>query len=458
MRDFYKYIFLLFFGILSASGTLYAQETDEQPTDDLGNVSDKFQEYFFEALKQKGIENYELALEALKKAKLAAKKNAANEAVVHFEMGKNLKELKRYDEAEENFLKVTTTLGNEQLDVLEAMYDLYYLKKDYAKAIPLVQKLIPLDEDYKEDLANLYHRTRQYDKSLEILDELDVLWGETTYRNALRRQIYRVTGNSEGAIKDLETKIDRNPKKEKDYLNLIYLYSEQGDTTKAFETAKELLKNRPKSKLVHLSLYKFYLDEGNTADAMKSMNVVFGSSEIEKRLKFKVLGDFLEFVGDHPEHNQDLDQVISRFTGEGDGKAYEQLGDFYSAQGKKEVALSFYEKGAILDEDNFSLLKNTLLMQIGVGKYDEAVNLSENGLATFPAQPLLYLINGVANNNLNKPDAAIESLETGIDFLLDNPQMEKDYYEQLGLAYGLKGDQKKADNYNKKAAEINISN
>ena len=38
---------------------------NKRPDDDLGNVEDEFQEHFFEALKQKGIENYERAVEAL---------------------------------------------------------------------------------------------------------------------------------------------------------------------------------------------------------------------------------------------------------------------------------------------------------------------------------------------------------------------------------------------------------
>ena len=34
---------------------------NKRPDDDLGNVEDKFQESFFEALKQAGIENYDRA-------------------------------------------------------------------------------------------------------------------------------------------------------------------------------------------------------------------------------------------------------------------------------------------------------------------------------------------------------------------------------------------------------------
>ncbi|MDC8005044.1 hypothetical protein POV27_13360 [Aureisphaera galaxeae] len=456
MKIKFTYLFLIIGLLVSASAL--AQETElEEPTDDLGNVSDAFQENFFEALKQKAIENYELALTALKKAERAAKDNETSKAVVYFEMAKNQKHLKMFEDAEENFKKVIESQG-EQLDVMEALYDLYYVKRDYNAAIPLVKKLILRDEDYKEDLANLYHRTQQYDAALELLDELDESWGETAYRNALRRQIYKITGNSEGAIKNLESKIDKNPKKEQDYLNLIFLYSEQGETAKAFETAKELLKNQPKSQLAHLALYKFYLEEGNTTEAMRSMNIVFGSTKIERESKYKVLGDFLNFVGKNPEYESDLEGVINQFSSEGSGQVYEQLGDYYLTKQDKEAALRFYEKGAALDEDNFSLIKNTLLLQIDVKKYEAAKTLSENALSTFPAQPLLYLLNGVANNRLNQSDMAIESLETGVDFLLDNPKMEKDFYEQLHIAYTNKGDSKRATEYKKKAEGISLSN
>lgn len=444
---------ILFFGIFFGCSPLWAQE--EEPTDDLGNVSDAFQEYFFEALKQRAISNHELALEALLKAEKAAKGDPENIAVVNFQIAKNLVSVRRFDDAIPYFEKVIASQGD-RLDVMEAMYDLYYQQRDYKMAIPLVEKLVLKDEDYKEDLANLYHRTKQYDKALSLLDELDDLWGESTYRNTLRRQIYKVTGNTEGAISDLQEKIDKNPKKEQDYLNLIFLYSEQGDTEKAFETAKELLKNDPNNEMVHFALYKFYLDAGDTQAAMASMKKVFASKQLDKESQYKVLGDFIQFVQSNPEYEDELQNIVALFSEEDNGLVYEKLGDFYRAKGKKEQALAFYEQGIAIDKDNFSLLKNTLLLQIDFMKYANAAALSSEALEIFPSQPLLYLINGVANNNLQKTDEAIESLETGLDYILDNPVMEKDYYEQLQLVYSQKGNTKKADQYAKKAASIQL--
>ena len=449
-------ISLLLCFTLCIAGNGYAQDTEEI-TDDLGNVSDAFQENFFEALKQKGIENYELALEALNKAEQAANKSPESEAVVFFERGKNLAYLKRFEEAEANYQKVLSLQGD-RLDVMEALYDVYFQQKNYDAAIPLVMKLIERDEDYKEDLVNLYSRTRQYDKALELLDELDSAWGVSDYRDAVRKNIYRVTGNTSGEIKNLEARIDANPKKEKDYLNLIFLYSEQGETKKAFETAKELQKNHPKSEIVHLALYKFHLDDGAYDDAVRSMKIVFKSNDIDRDNKYRVLSDFLSFVDENPTYEKDLDEVVQLFSEENSGQVFERLGNYFVSKGKKDDALKFYEKGIVTDSDNFSLLKNTLLLQIDFKKYTEAEQLSREGLEIFPAQPLLYLLNGVANVGLDESDAAIESLETGVDFLLDDPKMERDFYRQLELAYKQKGDTRRADLYARKAAQIKLPN
>ena len=446
----------MFVGILLFPKILHAQDIEE-PTDDLGDVSDAYQENFFEALKQKGIENYELALEALKKAEKAAKEDTNLLAVVNFEIAKNLVSVRRYRDAQPYFMKVLEVEGD-RLEVLEALYDLYYQERDYEAAIPLVIKLIEFDDDYKEDLANLYSRTEQYEKALALLDELDDNWGESDYRDALRTQIYRATGNSTGEIEKLKEKVDANPKKEKDYLNLIYLYSEEGNTEKAFETAKELLQNNPKSELVHLALYKFYLEKGNASEAIGSMKKVFASNLIDKESQYKVLRDFIQFVNSSPQYESDLEEVVSLFSTDNNGEVFEKVGDYYITKGRKEDALKYYERGVQLDNDNYSLLKNTLLLQIDFKKFQEAAQLSADGLEIFPAQALVYLLNGVANNELQQVDAAIESLETGIDYLLDDTKMEKDFYEQLRIAYTLKGDSKKANLFAKKALELKASN
>ena len=273
----------------------------------------------------------------------------------------------------------------------------------------------------------------------------------------MRSQIYRVTGNTSKAINKLEEKINKNPKSEQEYLNLIFLYSKEGNAKKAFEIAKKLIKQKPKSHLVHLALYKFYLENREFEEAIKSINIIFSSNQIERKSKNRVLEDFLLFTKTNPSYKAELNELITTILIEENSHTYLLLGDFYLLQGDKEKSLNFYKKGIKSDSDNYGLLKNTILLQIDIKKYEAAIALSTFGLEMFPAQPLLYLVNGVANNELKNADQAIEILETGLDYLLDDPKMECDFYQQLAIAYSLKGNTKKAKLYYKKALDLSIT-
>jgi len=74
-----------------------------EPKDTLAMAENKFEESYYESLKQKGIENYDKAIEALEKCQTIQSDNA----IVYFELGKNYLALKKYKDAYDNFEKVT---------------------------------------------------------------------------------------------------------------------------------------------------------------------------------------------------------------------------------------------------------------------------------------------------------------------------------------------------------------
>jgi len=414
---------------------------------DLGEVSDTFQELFFESLKQKGIENYELALAALHKAE-----NETNDpqalASVQFEIGKNHLKLKDFENAEQA-LKKSLSATTDKEDILEVLYDVYYEDKNYPEAINLVKQLMEYDPVYKEDLANLYSRTKQYSKALEVLDEIDQTLGESPYRNALRTQIYRRTGNKKSEISKLEDRVSSNSKTEQDFLNLIYLYSEQGNVSKAFDTAKTLLQKFPNSKLVHLALYKFYLNEGNYKEAENSMTVVFTSQEISPDSKYSVLSDFLNYVNQNPDVSPEFEKMLSVFSTHANSKIFEQLGDYFSDKKEYDRAVHFYKLGLKDSEDNYSLIVKTVQLQIALANFQEAFEVSENALEIFPSQANLYYLHGKAATALHKYAIAESHLEMALDFIIENSDLEKEVYVALVELYTVQDKQNLARKYQK---------
>lgn len=418
--------------------------------DDLGNVSDEFQEYFFEALKQKGIENYEKAITALEKCL----ELDTERSVVYFELGKNYRELEQFDNAIANFKKASE-LEPKKESILVYLFQTYGMSEDFEGAIATLKKLIPIDESYKEDLANLYLLNEDYDDALNLLDELDAKLGVNTYRNSLRRQIFARTNNTGAQIENLQQGISANPDSEQNYLNLIYIYSEQGEDEEAFKVARELLAANPGSTLAHLALYKFYLNKGDTGAAVASMKIVFESEEIDPESKFKVLNDFLNFVQENPKYEEDLIEVAGKLSAWEDApKLYEQLGSYYLKKSDGENALKFFELGLKENPGNFELTKNTLLLQLEFEKYKAASELSSEALERFPSQPLLYLFQAVALNKLTDYKAAEESLQEGLDYLIDDSRMEIDFYSQLALSYHGMKNADKAEEYRRKAENL----
>ena len=207
---------------------LHAQEPPAEP-DEIALANDEFENDFYEALKQKGIENYDKALKALQKC-LAKEPN--NPVILH-EIGKNHLAMKNYAEAEKAFLKARD-LEPDNRWYWQSLYDVYYETKDFNKSIPIVQKLTEWRKEYfQEDLVSLYMYTQQFDKALVLINEMEATVGQSEKREMYKLQILSDSKYKKPKKEELEEAIKKNPKEESNYLELIYLYSESNQEQKA---------------------------------------------------------------------------------------------------------------------------------------------------------------------------------------------------------------------------------
>ena len=79
---------------------------------------------------------------------------------------------------------------------------------------------------------------------------------------------------------------------------------------------------------------------------------------------------------------------------------------------------------------------------------------SNKGLEFFPAQAFVYLMNAKALNQNNNYKKAIEQLSNGIDFVIDDKNLEADFYEELAISYGKLGNEKEAIKNKNKALAL----
>jgi len=439
-------LFFLFLVLLCNPALLLAQTEPEE----IKPETDKFEDYFYESLKQKGIENYDKAIEALEECS----KIKPNDATVYFEFGKNYLASKDYEHAYKSFDKATQIDPKNKWFWL-GIYDVNYQTKNYNQAIITVNKLIEFDEVYKEDLVSLYMNTQQFDKALDLINELNDKVGKSERRESYKMQILSQGKYQNAEITNLIDQINKYPKVESNYIALIKLYSENNENEKALEITKKLEAEIPTSEWAQVSLFKYYLDNNEGQKAINSMNVVLASSKIDSKIKHRVLNEFLIFVNTNPQYASDLEKAISYFDKDQDVNVAKEIGKYYHNKKQWDKAIQYYEL-ALKNNSGEDIETNLLLLQsyVETKQFEIVAKKATVLVEIYPSQPQFYYFSGLANNQLKQFKKAREMLEMGMDFVVDDVLLEVNFNIQLGEAYNGLGDFKKKEQYFSKANQL----
>jgi tetratricopeptide (TPR) repeat protein len=436
---------LLLFGILLVPNIVLAQN---EPND-VVTIDDGFEDFFYEAIKQKSIENYDKAIEALEKGKAIEPENP----IVYFELGKNYLAQKKYKEAYDNFEKAAK-MDPKNRWAWVGMYDVCYDTRDYNQAIVIVEKLIEFKEDYKEDLTSLYMNTQQFDKALELINELNAKFGKSDKRELYKADILKDAKYQSAEKFNLLEQIKKFPKEESNYISLIYMYSQSNQEEKALEIAQKLEKEIPTSDWAQVSLFKFHLNNNDGDNAVKAMNIVFPSKKIDSKIKHRMLNEFLIFTKNNPKYETDLDKAISYFDNDKEVRVAKEIGKFYFSKANWEKAVKYLNMHLKNAEDDVETQLLLLQAYTENQQFADLAKKTDDLTELFPSQPQFYYYGGLANNQLNNFKKAATILETGLDFVIDDDALEINFNIQLGEAYSGLGDVNKKNKYFSKADEL----
>ena len=373
--------------------------TQTEP-EEIAMVSDEFQDSFYESLLQKGIENYDKAIVALEKCLVSQ----PNNATVHFELGKNYLALKQYENAYQSFLKATQIEPKNKW-FWTGIYDLSFQTKNYERAMTAVQQLILFDERNKDDLIPLYMATNQLEKALTLIGEMNAKYGKTQDRTQFKNQILLATKNQSSDWKEL------------------------GD-------------------------FKNYLDANDGNQAVQTMNSILANAQIPNAVKHRVFNEFLIFAYNNPQYEGALENAISVFDSDKEINVAQAIGKFYQNKNNIENAIRFYELA--LQKEVGIVETNLLLLQAytTAKQFQKLAKKAEEGTELYPSQAYFYFYFGLANNQMRQFNKAKEALETGLDFVIDDLDLEINFNLQLAEAYNGLGDFKKKDNFFAKADQL----
>ena len=440
---------LVAYALIISFGAFSQIKTDSISTISTESSRVEFQGHFYEALKHKALENYTKAIEEL----LLCVDINPKESAIFFELGTNYFNSSQFKQAEYNF-KRAISLNPTNFWYKERLYHLYVHQARHEDAIAAIKPILSRSSDYSQDLVKLYINVGDFKQALNLLDSLDNRLGISLVRDKIRAEVYNLTGDEDKRIIHLNSRLLESPQTPQNFLNLIVAYSNINKKEKAFETAQAFLLKHPKSHLVHVALYKFYLDSEDFDKAIVSIKIVTTSNVVKSVIKLKVLNDFMQFVSRFPQYQSELIDVLNAFDQKTISRSDLLLANYYYNRKDYAKAVSCYEKALEFDPNNFNIIRNLALLYLETNEFDTASKFTNKQIDVYPSQPILYLVNGKAKRQLNKLEKATDYLMMGLDYVIDNSELQRDFYRELSITFRLRGNIKESEAFTIKAVKL----
>ena len=418
----------------------------------------KFNNYFFSALKEKSLENYEEALDLFQKCI----KIDNNKAVPYYESAMINKDLGRFNLAVEQ-IKIAV-----DLDLDNRWYELHYAEalfanRDFKSASVVYKKLIlkePGNQDLFFLLADMYIYDNDFLKAIEVYDNLELIKGIDKMISMQKHKLYMQLEKRYYAVKELKNLVEKFPNDIEALEILSEAYLLNDDKEKAFDIFKKLAIIAPENGRIHLTLADYYRDQGDNTKSFEELKLAFKSIKLSVDVKVRILASYFQLLAVNKTMKEQAYTLVKLLmqSHPNDVKPKALYADILYADNRFNEAKDQYLIVLENNKTESQVWSQVLFIQAEQSDFEGMLKTSEEALTYFSTEPLFYYFNGVANKWFKNYDDAIISLNMGVEFVLDNSILLLEFYSSLADSYHATKQHKLSDDYYEKSLEIDSNN
>lgn len=445
-------IYLLFSGLFVLSYAEKKPVIKEQTKQILSSdEKTRFDYYFYEAVRQKTLGDYNAQLQALRMCESIDSVNGA----VQSELGLLYSGLEKTDMAAKAFEKAVKAnpsnwwYGIQLISVLSS-------KEKYGEAIEeamALKKKFPEKEEVYNMLSALYKVTGDYQKAIENLDELEKISGVNEYLSFQKFQLYSVLKKDKKAMDEVDKLIMKYPSETRYQVLKGDALLDQKKEDLAYQIYQKVIAEDPTNPIVYVSLANYYKQKNLPEKAVEAISSALKNPDLPSDTKMEILGQYIDKLISDKEKIAETESLFKTLVEMYplDEKTHMYYALFLQNQERNQEALSELESVIDINPKNGQAWLSSLNILSAKEDTVGILNLTEKALKELPSIPQFYFYRSVALYQQGKLDEAIKTNEEALKNIeTDIPQVVSNFYAQLGdIYYKMKETEKAFENYEK---------
>ncbi len=296
--------------------------------------------------------------------------------------------------------------------------DVYQKMGKNLEAASLYEELVkqePKNEYYYYRWAYFLVRANDIPKALKVYDELERKIGVNEELSRRKHSLYAGMGNNKKAAEELERLIATYPSNI-DYRHMLASFLEQlGESQLAKNVYKKILEVAPADAKARMALAGTPKGESDVLQYLQSLQPIFENTGINIDLKIGKLLPFITKVADTGDKELAtavlaLTQILEKIHPQ-EAKGFAASGDLLYYSGNAKAALLKYQKALEKDDSVFLVWEQVMRILGELRDYASLRKITEEAMDLFPNKAIVFYLNGVAYDELNQKEQALESLE-----------------------------------------------
>ena len=441
MKMYYILLFLLLF--LSSCGTLRnrgraAGKAATELEDPLTyGERRKFDYYFLEAVRMKQKGDYDAAFELYGRCLEIYPGSAA----VLYELSQFYMFLGQEQKGEEA-LKQAVRRDDGNFWYKQTLASYYQQKQDWLKAVTVYEdmaQIFPARLEPLLSLADLYGRTKSYDRLVAVLDRIEELDGKSEQISMEKFRAYLQMDNMEKAFGEIQSLTDEYPYDMRYRTVMGDMYLSVGRNDEALKVYSEILKVEPDYAPAMISLASYYQKTGQDSLYAVQTDSILVNENVEPGVKMNFMR---QLILKSEQTDRDSTKIIGLFekmmgrkqTTADVAMLYAQY--LISKKMEKE-SVPVLDRVLSIDPENKPARLQLLSYAISRNDPDEVIRVAEPALVYSPDAMEFYYYLGMAHYQKEQTDKALEVFRKGVQQINEKSDkgIASDFYSILGDLY-----------------------